>query len=88
MTAPPRAARPVASRGQASATSAATDSGSICASGLPGRPMPAVTASADTVRSGSAETRSTSRLSFSPAWAELSCSRMPAAAHSSSRSGQ
>ena len=40
------------------------------------------------VRSGSGETRSTSRRSFSPAAAELSCSRMPAAAHSSSRSGQ
>ena len=72
----------------AGSTSAATDAGAMRSSGLPGRAMPAVTASADTVRSASAETRSTRRRSFSPACAALSWSRMPAAAHSSSRSGQ
>ena len=87
-TAPPWAASPVASLGHARETSAATDSGSIASSGLPGRVMPAVMARADTVRSGSGETRSTSRRSFSPAAAALSWSRMPAADHSSSRSGQ
>ena len=56
MTAGAWAARPLANRGHARPISSATDSGSRLCSGLPGSEMPAVIASAATVRSGSLAT--------------------------------